>query len=74
MCHSCKNAGFLGFHRDVGMRTGGPVSTQPHVTDDDEGDDNPCSDDEEVVQGKPDAEDMGKAITKFLDMHWNTGT
>ncbi len=43
------------------------MSTQPHVTDDDEGDDNPCSEDEEVFQGRSDAEDMEEAITKFLD-------
>jgi hypothetical protein len=43
------------------------VSTQPHVTDDDEGGDNPCSEDEEFFQGRPGAEDMKEAITKFLD-------
>jgi hypothetical protein len=31
-----------GLRRDDDMLAGGPVSTQPHVTDDDEGDDNPC--------------------------------
>ncbi len=43
--------------------------TQPHITDDDEGDDNPCMEDEELelFQGKPDANDMEEAITKFLD-------
>jgi hypothetical protein len=49
------------------MLAGGPVSTQPHVTDDDEGDDTPCTEDEEFFQGRPDADDMEEAITKFLD-------
>ncbi len=40
---------------------------QPHITDDDEGDDNPCMEDEEFFQGRPDADDMEEAITKFLD-------
>jgi hypothetical protein len=43
------------------------VSTQPHITNDDEGDDNPCMEDEEFFQGRPDADDMEEAITKFLD-------
>ncbi len=64
---SCKYAGFRAFRRDEYMRAGGPVSIQPHVTDDDEGDDNPCSEDEEFFQGRPGAEDMEEAITKFLD-------
>jgi hypothetical protein len=34
------------------------VSTQPHVTDDDEGGDNPCIEDEEFFQGRPDDDDM----------------
>ncbi len=58
LSQSCKYAGFRGFSRDEDMRAGGPVSTQPHVTDDDEGDINPCSEDEEFFQGRPDAEDM----------------
>ena len=49
------------------MRAGVPVSTQPYGTDDDEGDNNPCSEDEEFFQGRPGAEDMDEAITKFLD-------
>jgi hypothetical protein len=49
------------------MQAGGPVSKQPHVMDDDEGDDNPCIDDEEFFLGRPDADDMEEAITKFLD-------
>jgi hypothetical protein len=44
-----------------------PVSTQPHVTDDDEGDDNPCSEDEECFQGRSGAEVMEEAMAKFLD-------
>jgi hypothetical protein len=43
------------------------VSTQPHVADDYEGGDNPCREDEEFFQGRPDADDMEEAITKFLD-------
>jgi hypothetical protein len=43
------------------------VSIQPHITDDDERDDNPCIEDEEFFQGRPDADDMEEAITKFLD-------
>ncbi len=39
---------------------------QPHVMDDDEGDDNPCTEDEEFFQGRPDADDMEEAITKFF--------
>ena len=31
-----------GLRRDEDMLADGPVSKQPHVTDDDEGDDNPC--------------------------------
>jgi hypothetical protein len=38
-----------------------------HVTDDDEGDDNPCIEDKEFFQGRPDADNMEEAITKFLD-------
>jgi hypothetical protein len=34
--------------------------------DDDEGDDNPCTEDEEFFQGRPDADDMEEAITKFF--------
>jgi hypothetical protein len=55
------------FSCDEDMLAGGPVSTQPHVNDDDEGDDNPCSEDEEVFQGRPGAEDMEETIAKFLD-------
>ena len=61
------NAGFRGARRDEDIQAGGPVSTQPHVTDDAEGDDNPCTEDEEFFQGRPDADDMEEAITKFLD-------
>ena len=61
------NAGFRGSRRDEDMLAGGPVSTQPHVTDDDEGDNTPCTEDEEFFQGRPDADDMEEAITKFLD-------
>ena len=42
------------------------MSTQPHITDDDEGVDNPCIEDEEFFQGRPDADDMEEAITRFL--------
>ncbi len=66
LSHQC-NADFLGLCRDEDMLAGGPVSMQPHVTDDDEGDDNPCIEDEEFFQGRPDADDMEEAITKFLD-------
>ena len=41
------NAGFRGSRSDEDMLAGGPVSTQPHVTDDDEGDNTPCTEDEE---------------------------
>ncbi len=61
------NAGFRGSRSDEELLAGGPVATQPHVTDDDEGDDNPCTEDEECFQGRPDADDMEEAITKFLD-------
>jgi hypothetical protein len=61
------NAGFRGSRSDEELLAGGPVATQPHVTDDDEGDDNPCTEDEEFFQGRPDADDMEEAITKFLD-------
>jgi hypothetical protein len=64
---SCKYAGFRGFLRDEDMRAGVLVTTQPHITNDDEGDDNPCSEDEEFLQGRRGAEDMGEAIIKFLD-------
>ncbi len=47
------------------MQAGGPVSTQPPVTDDDEGDDNPCREDEEFFKRGPDADDMEEAITNF---------
>jgi hypothetical protein len=61
------NAGFLGSHSDEELLVVGPVAQQPHVTDDDEGDDNPCTEYEEFFQGRPDADDMEEAITKFLD-------
>jgi hypothetical protein len=61
------NAGFRGSRCDEELLAGGPVATQPHVTDDDEGDDNPCTEDEEFFQRRPDADDMEEAITKFLD-------
>ena len=60
------NAGFRGARCNEDIQAGGPVS-QPHVTDDAEGDDNPCTEDEEFFQGRPDADDMEEAITKFLD-------
>jgi hypothetical protein len=37
-----------------------------HVTDNDEGGDNPCIEDKELFHGRPDADDMEEAITKFL--------
>jgi hypothetical protein len=40
LSESCKYAGFRGFRHDEDMRAGDPVSMQPHVTNDDEGDDN----------------------------------
>ena len=50
------NAGFRGLRSDEDMLAGGPVttpvSTQPHVTDDDEGDDNPCIEDEDLFPGE----------------------
>ena len=62
------NAGFHGSYSDEDMLAGGLVSsTQPHVTDDDEGDDNPCIEDEDFFQGRPDADAMDETITKFLD-------
>jgi hypothetical protein len=61
------NAGFLGLCRDEDMLADGPVPTQPHVTEDYEGDDNPCTEDEEFFQGRPDADDMKEALTNFLD-------
>ena len=61
------NAGFRGSRRDEELLAGGPVATQPHVTDDDEGDNNPCTEDEEFFQGRPDADEIEEAITKFLD-------
>jgi hypothetical protein len=61
------NAGFHGSRSDEDMLAGGPVSMQPHVTDDDEGDNTPCTEDEEFFQGRPDADTMEEAITKFLD-------
>ncbi len=64
------NAGFRGARRDEDIQAGGPVS-QPHVTDDAEGDDNPCTEDEEFFKGRPDADDMEEAITKFFG--WNGG-
>jgi hypothetical protein len=42
------------------------VSTQPHITDDVEGDDNPCIEDEDFFLGRPDADDMEEAITNFF--------
>ncbi len=44
------------------------MSTQPHITDDDEGDDNPCIEDEELFQGGP-ADDMEEAISALLHLH-----
>ena len=61
------NAGFRGSRRDEELLAGGPVATQPHVMDDDEGDNNPCTEDEEFFQGMPDADEIEEAITKFLD-------
>ena len=60
-------AGFHGSRSDEDIQAGGTVSTQPPVTDDEERDYNPCSEDEEFFQGGPDAEAMEEAITKFLD-------
>jgi hypothetical protein len=62
--------GFRGSRRDEDIQAGGPVSTQPPVTDDEERDYNPCSEDEEFFQGRPDADAMEEAIAKFLD-GWN---
>jgi hypothetical protein len=63
--HSCKYAGFRGFLRDdAGGWSGDNAASH---TNDDEGDDNPCSEDEEFFQGRPDAEEMEEAITKFFD-------
>ncbi len=45
------NAGFRGLRSDEDMLASGPVSTQPHVTDDDEGDDNPCIEDNFFSRG-----------------------
>ena len=61
------NAGFRGSRSDEDMLAGGPVSTQPRVTDD-EGDNTPCTEDEEFFQGRPDADDsdMEEEITKFF--------
>ena len=47
------NAGFRGARRDEDIQACGPV-LQPHVTDDAEGDDNPCTEDEEFFQGRGD--------------------
>ncbi len=41
------NAGFRGLRHDEDMLAGDPVSTQPHVTEDDEVDDNPCTEESE---------------------------
>ncbi len=49
------------------MQASGPVSTLPRVTDDIEGGDNPCIENEDCFQGRPDADDMKEAMTKFLD-------
>jgi hypothetical protein len=57
---------FVDYH-DEDIQAGGPVSMQPHITDDDEGGDNLCIEDEEFFQGRPDADNMEEAITKFLD-------
>jgi hypothetical protein len=46
---------------------------QPHIMDDDEGGDNPCIEDKEFFQGRPDADDMEEAITKFLDGQERSG-
>jgi hypothetical protein len=73
LSQSCKYAGFRGFRRDEDMWAGGQVSTQPHVTDDDEGDDNPCSEDEEFFRGRPDTEDMEEAINNQV-FGWFGGT
>jgi hypothetical protein len=61
------NSGFRGLHRDEDIQAGGPVSTQPYITDDYEGDDNPCIEDKDFFQGRPDADYMEEAQTKFLD-------
>jgi hypothetical protein len=52
------------------MQAGGPVSTQPPVTDDDEGMIIPAERTKIFFHGRtesPDADDMKEAITKFLD-------
>jgi hypothetical protein len=59
--------GFRGSRRDEDIQAGGPVSSQPTVTDEEERDCNPCSEDEEFFQGGPDEDAMEEAITKFLD-------
>ena len=60
-------AGLRGSRCDEDIQAGGNVSTQPPVTDDEERDYNPCSEDEEFFQEGPDADAMEEAITKFLD-------
>jgi hypothetical protein len=75
------HAGFRGARRDEDIQAGGPVSTQPHVTDDAEGDDNPCTEDEEFFQEGPKFQRWMRRNRKYLhhrnysytDMHWNTG-
>ena len=59
--------GFRGSRRDQDKQAGGPVSTKPPDTDDDERDGSPCRQDEEFFQGGPDADAMEEAITNFLD-------
>ena len=59
--------GFRGSRRDEDIQEGGNVSMQPPVTDDEERDYNPCSEDEEFFKEGPDADATEEAITKFLD-------
>ena len=43
--------GFRGSRSDEDIQAGGPVSSQPIVTDEEERDYNPCSEDEEFSRG-----------------------
>jgi hypothetical protein len=67
-----KYAGCQGSCCDEDMQAGIRVSTQPPLSwGDEEGDCNPCSEDEECFLGRPDADDMEKAIIQFF-MDWRT--
>ncbi len=56
------DTGFCGSHQDAAMPP--PSADQATMED---GDPNPCPEDEEFIQSRPDAADMEEAIGKFME-------